>query len=464
MSAPYQPPVNGFRTFVYVWISQSVSVIGTALTLFAINIWLAQGLYPLPEQKPQLAWAFTALNMVFFLSTIIATPIAGAVADRHDRRRLMMIFDVLSGLLSLFLAGLIWAGKLELWSLLLGAAGAGAFGAFHNSAFDTAYAMLVRDDQLPRANGMMQAMWSLSNIISPGLAAVLIALPTMARNGAWSGTVGQLVASMPDGAPLAIGIDGVTFLLAAVAMIFLYVPSPKRGDLGGGGKPGRSLMADVKEGAVYIWHRRPMLWLLGTFTMTNMLIQLGIFQPLLLKFNLAADWGARGFSYETALAFWNTAASVAALASGVAISAWGGLKRYRVWGVVLPILMVAIIQTAMGFSDTLYLTVGLAVAMALFFPVANTHSQAIWQTQVPRELQGRVFSARRVVAQCSGPLGMALAGGLAGRFDAGMVMSAMGAVLVVFCLAQLFNRQLLKVEDKEYLDRMAEQRAASLAD
>ena len=54
---------------------------------------------------------------------------------------------------------------------------------FHGAAFDTSYAMLVPEKQLPRANGMMQTIWSLSGILSPALAASIIALPGLARQG-----------------------------------------------------------------------------------------------------------------------------------------------------------------------------------------------------------------------------------------------------------------------------------------
>ena len=60
------------------------------------------------------------------------------------------------------------------------------------------------------------------------------------------------------------------------------------------GRARKSMWADVQEGARYIWYRRPMLWLLGTFTVVNLLSSpVGIFQRLLLKFNLAVDWTAQ---------------------------------------------------------------------------------------------------------------------------------------------------------------------------
>src|SRR5437762_3211139 len=92
----HETPPNGFRTFVILWASQSVSMIGTALTFFAVNIWLTQTLYPRPEQKPQLAFALAAVGLVWGVPLIAGAPIAGAWADRHDRRRTMIAMNLLS--------------------------------------------------------------------------------------------------------------------------------------------------------------------------------------------------------------------------------------------------------------------------------------------------------------------------------------------------------------------------------
>lgn len=458
----YQAPKNGFRTFTIIWATQSLSVLGTQLTLFAVNIYLAQVLFPLPEQKPQLAGAFTLLNLSHFVPTLLTAPLAGAWADRHDRKRTMLVVDILSALMSLALVFLLLQGPVGLWTLISFAAGYGVLGSFHGSAFDTAYAMLVPDHQLPRANGMMQTMWSLSAIVAPGLAAALISLPSFAVRGEWGGTVGTFLASLSDGTALTIALDSLTFFAAALVLPFLYVPSPRRADLAAtAGAPKRSIWADVKEGAIYIWRRRPMMWLLATFTVVNMLAPWGILLPLIVKFNLAADWALRGFTYETALALLNSLNATGALGAGIIITLVGGMKRRRVYGVVVPLLIIALLQLTVGLSSAFYVTAGLLLLTGTLFPVANVHSQSIWQTQTPRELQGRVFAVRRVIAQCAGPLGLSLAGWLAGRFDAGYVMAAMGGVMALMMLAQLFNPQLLKVENKEYLDNLAAEKAAA---
>ncbi len=458
----YQPPPNGFRTFVIVWLTQSVSVFGTALTVFAINILLAQELYPRPEQKPELAFALTVFNIAFGLPLIFIAPVAGAWADRHDRKSTMIAGDFANGVLSLIVAALIVTHALQLWMLLIIAVLASILSSFHGSAFDTSYAMIVPEQQLPRANGMMQSIWSLSGILSPAIAAFLISLPGLARQGLVPGAVGAYLAPLSDGTPLAITVDAITFFLAGATLIFLFIPSPQRTDLRAeDGTVKKSIWADVKEGATYIWHRRPMLWLLGTFTVVNFLgSPIGAFIPLLVKFNLAADWAARGYTLETAFALIASIGAIGGVAGGFFTSVWGGLKRRRVYGVLIPMILAGLAQVVFGLSPLLYLTAAMNFIMDFMSPILNAHSQAIWQTQTPRELQGRVFAVRRLIAQFSFPVGLTVAGLATSVLNPGLVLAAMGAIYALFCFAQLFNRFLLRVEDKAWLDEMAAGRAA----
>lgn len=456
MTATYQPPPNGFRTFLIVWATQSVSVFGSALTFFATTIWLTQTLYPRPEQKPELAFALSMVSLAFALPTVFGAPLAGAWADRHDRKRTMMVMDFASGCLSLIIALLMATHTLHLWLLVTLIFVHAFLSAFHSSAFDTSYAMLVPEKQLPRANGMMQTIWSLSGILAPAIAASIIALPSLARQDMIGGGIGAGLAFLTDGAPLAITLDAITFYFAAAVLVFLVIPSPKRTDLHAPDGAKKSLWADVKEGALYIWHRRPMLWLLGTFTVANLLTSpLGVFLPLIVKFNLGADWAMRGFAFESALALITISGSIGGVIGGILISAWGGLKARRVYGVVGAMILSGAAMLALGISPFLFLTAAMAFASHGMVPIMNAHSQTIWQTQTPRNLQGRVFAVRRLIAQFTWPLSTALAGWLGGVFNPGHVVAVFGAILVVFCIVQLFNPYLLRVEDKAYLDALA---------
>jgi DHA3 family macrolide efflux protein-like MFS transporter len=87
--------------------------------------------------------------------------------------------------------------------------------------------------------------------------------------------------------------------------------------------------------------------------------------------------------------------------------------------------------------------------------VMNVHSQAIWQAQTPRELQGRVFAVRRLIAQFTWPVGTALAGAFGGFINPAWVFTILGLIAAVFTAAQLFNPGLLQIEDKAYLDGLA---------
>src|SRR4051812_24380266 len=107
----YEPPANGFRTFLIIWVTQSISVFGSALTFFAITIWLTQSLYPSPAQKPDRAAALAAISLCFALPPVFTAPTAGAWADRHDRKRTMMVCDALNGILSLSFTILLLTGS-----------------------------------------------------------------------------------------------------------------------------------------------------------------------------------------------------------------------------------------------------------------------------------------------------------------------------------------------------------------
>ncbi len=454
-TTPYQAPPDGWRTFLIVWVTQSISLFGTALTQFALNIWLVTTAYPAEAQKPQLALALSAINVAFAIPVVFGAPIAGAFADRHDRKRIMISMDFVSGFVSLLTLSLIAARLLNIYYLVLIVAVNATVSAFHGSAFDTSYAMLVPEEKLPRANGMMQTIWSLSGILSPGVAAALISLPALARNGSLPGLF-SFMAGIQDGAVIAIGTDALTFFMAAIVPLFLFIPSPHRTDLETAEGKKVSMWADIQAGFKYIWYRRSFLWLLGTFTVANLISGIvGLTQTMIIRFQLQPDWLARGFTIETALAFVGTMAGVGGVVGGVAISAWGGLKKKRVRGVLIPMIAEGFGVILLGLSHQYYLAVAAVFIDTAMVPIMNTHSQTIWQTQTPREKQGRVFSVRRLIAQVSWPLSAALAGILASQFDPGLLTAGFGAILIIWCVIGLFNPYLMRVEDTAWIEAQA---------
>ena len=452
----YTPPADGFRTFVILWASQTLSVFGSQLTFFAMTVWLTITLYPLPSQQPLLAAALSAIALAFGLPNLLLAPVAGVLADRFDRKTIMFWANLACAAVTLVLLGLLFADELTLVRLILLQAAVSAFGCLHQSAFDASYAMLVPDHLLPRANGMMQTIFSLSGILSPAIAAALIALPALMRQLPEPGPLALAIGRLRDGAVFAIGVNSLTLLGAAMVLPFLSVPSPRMastavpaapGQEQGRGGGGRSFWADVREGIAFIAARRGLLWLLLVFASANLLLAPGgVLQPMILRDNMGADFAARGLSYEAALALLGSVGAIGGLAGGLVVTAWGGLRSRRVYGVLVPMIACGLAQMAFGLSAWVYLGAGAVAVRAATGPLMNAHSQTIWQTETPREMQGRVFAVRRVIAQFTIPIGTAFAGLIGGRVNPGLAVAGPAALLVLLTVTQLFNRALLTAE------------------
>ena len=224
------PDAGHWRTFLWLWGSQALSVLGGGLTGFALNIYLTQTRFPLDSQRAELAQALSLTALGWTLAALSGGPLAGALADRWNRRRMMLTCDLLSALLLLALTAVIVLSTPPVWLLVVFTVLQGLVGTFHSSAFDTSYSALVPRERLPRANGMMQTIWSLSGLLSPALAALLIGLPALARRGDPTGLSGWL-AGWTDGVPLALLLDAGSYVIAAAVVWRLSLPNPPRADL-----------------------------------------------------------------------------------------------------------------------------------------------------------------------------------------------------------------------------------------
>jgi len=278
--APPAPVVeNRFRAFLVLWGSQTLSLFGTMVSQFAVSIWLARDLYPLAAQKPQLALALTATSFATAGPLIFAMPIAGAFADRHDRRRILITANTLLALLSLVLVALTATHHLVLPIAVLLLLGYSLLSSFHSAAFDSSYGRFVREGDLPRASGMMMTSFGLAQLLAPPLAAALIGLPVLL------GGSGKLPPWLVDGIPFAFAADAVSFGIAACTALALrfpampVVPGPRA-----------SLIADARAGLDWVLRRRPFVWLISFGSLANFTFApLMVLLPLLARDHVAAD-------------------------------------------------------------------------------------------------------------------------------------------------------------------------------
>lgn len=371
---------KGMFAFTVVWIGQVISMLGTGMTRFALGIW---------------AWDITgratplALVALFsFGPGVILSPIAGALVDRWNRKLVMILSDLAAGLSTIAIFILFATGRLEIWHIYIAGAFASAFESFQFPAYSSAITMMIDKDQYARASGMLSMVESASGIFSPLLAGMILGFATVS-------------ATRNAGINIIMIIDIVTFLAAIGAVLFVHIPQPARTDTPLPGLNG--LISEIGYGFDYIAKRPSLLGLQLVFFFINLTATFSfvVLAPMIL---------ARTHSDAPALAAVQTAAGVGGLVGGILLSIWGGPKR-KTNGVLGGMLLESIFGAIlMGLGRILPIWMIASFASSFFIPIINGSNQAIWQTKIPPEIQGRVFSTRRWIAQITAPVAMLLAG------------------------------------------------------
>lgn len=376
---------SGMRAFIFIWIGQFVSLLGTGMSRFALTIWAFQ-----------ITGEATALALVGFFSfapSIVISPIAGALVDRWNRKLVMMISDLAAGLTTVVVFLLYISGNLEIWHLYVTGFIAALFEPFQWPAFSAAMSTMVPKEQYGRANGLVSLADSVSTIVAPIAAgALLVAI----------GLGGILL------------IDIVTFVFAVGSILLVTIPQPARSAEGEASRG--SLWQDSIYGFRYIWRRKSLFGIQLTFTISNFFgaMAMILIAPMIL---------ARTEYNSLALGTVQSAMGVGGVAGGLAMSVWGG-PRPRIHGVLAGFIIAGVFGNAlMGVGQTLPVWVVAGFIGLLTLPFVNGSNQAIWQAKVPPDLQGRVFATRRLIAQIAGPIGLLLAGPLADQvFEPAMMV------------------------------------------
>src|SRR5574338_1276326 len=189
----------GMFGFTLVWVGQLVSVLATNMTAFALTIWVFQ--------ETGSATALGLMQVFFITPYLLITPFAGVMVDRHNRKLMMMISDLVAGLATVSILVLQFMGALEVWHLYAAAALQGLGNAFQWPAYSATISLMVPKEQYGRANGMMSLIDSGPGVLAPLMAGALLPL---------IGLTGILT------------IDVTTFILAVVILMFIFIPQPPR--------------------------------------------------------------------------------------------------------------------------------------------------------------------------------------------------------------------------------------------
>jgi MFS family permease len=360
--------------FVIVWLGQIVSVLATFMTQFALTIWVFE--------KTGSATALGLLQVFFITPFLLVSPLAGVMVDRYNRKLMMMVSDLTAGLATVSILVLQWMGVLEIWHLYAAAIFHGLGNSFQWPAYSAAIATMLPKEQYGRANGMMTLIEAGPAVFSPLFAGAL--LPLIGFTGILS-------------------IDVVTFVLAVLALLVVHIPQPERTQEGQKSEGG--FLKEAAYGFRYIFERPGLLGLQTIFFFGNLFsgIAMTVTAPMIL---LRTNNDASAFGWVQSIG------AVGGIIGGLLMSAWGGPKR-KVNGILLGWITTSIIGMVifpLGRFTTFW-------AVSLFFtflvhPILNGSSQAIWQAKVAQDLQGRVFSARRLIAWLASPIAPLIAGTL----------------------------------------------------
>lgn len=365
----------GMIGFTVVWIGQLVSLLGTAMSNFALTIWA----YEITGQ----ATALALVGFFFLTPMVVMSPLAGAIVDRHNRKVMMMVSDLAAGVTTIFILLLHATGNLQVWHLYITSAVAGTFQTFQWPAYSAAITMMLPKKQFARANGMMELAGSASNIFAPVLA-------------------GALLGSVGLGGILT--FDIATFVVAIGALLFVHIPQPETTDAGRKGQG--SLWKESAYGFRYIFERPSLLGLQIVFLVSNMIgsLSFAVFAPMLL---------ARTGNDEIVFGSVQSAGAIGGVVGGLAMSAWGGPKR-RIHGVLISMALISLLgEFLLGVGNSLPIWAVANFCLVFFVPIANGSNQAIWQAKVAADVQGRVFATRRLIAMLVMPVSGLAAGPLA---------------------------------------------------
>jgi len=371
--SPKRP--TGMAAFTVIWIGQILSLLGTAMSQFALTLWA----YRVTGKATPLA----LVGFFWLIPTVALGPFVGVLVDRHNRKLMMMLSDLAAAFITAVVLILYATGNLQIWHLYLTSTISGIFQGFQWPAYSASIALMLRKEQYARANGMLELAGNASGIFAPILAGALI------------GTLGLAGILL---------VDLVSAAVAIASLLFVHIPQPPQTEAGR--EASGDFLQETAYGFRYILSRPSLLGLQTIFMACNFFDNMAaaVLAPMILS---------RSGSDQLVLGSVQSAGAIGGLVGGLLMTAWGGPKR-RVHGVLLGWLCFSLLgTTVMGLGQTPPLWIAGIVVCMVCFSVINGSNQAIWQAKVAPAVQGRVFATRATIAWLAMPLGWLISGPLA---------------------------------------------------
>lgn len=356
------------KDFLILWSTQSISQLGSSITGFALTLWL--------YEKTGSALSTAALTICSYAPYVLMSIFAGALTDRFDKKKTMLGCDVFAVMCTLIVFVLFRTDRLMVWHLYILNAVSGLMNTVQQPASEVAMTLIVPEKYYQKTSGLRSLSRSLISIMNPLIATALYSLAGL--NGV-------------------IAVDVGSFVVAFAALLFFVRIPETKSD-----KP-ESVLILAKEGLLFL-KENPMIMTLILF-MSGVNLIASAFDATLPGYVLPNPKGG-----ATVLGVVTSCAGVAMIIGSLLVSVLPKPKD-RVRVIYLTMLFsLGSENFLLAFSrEPILWCVGQIIGWILV-PIMSANLDVILRTQIPVELQGRVYACRNTFQFFTIPIGLFLGG------------------------------------------------------
>ena len=385
-----------YRDFRRLWFGAFTSTVGTWMQT------VAQGWVVL-----QMTNSAFLLGVDGFLATgpmLLFSLFGGVVADRVERRKIMLLSQYLQMSFAFILGALIWSGSVKVWHIFLLSFLTGSAQSFSGPAYISLLPLLVRREDVSNAIAMNSMQFNLARVIGPVLAGLAFA--------AW-------------GAAICFGLNGLSFIAVIIALLMIRTPKVVTTEVK------RGMIDEMKAGFKFVSSRRTLLILTFlAFAGTFLGMPIVTFMPVVAR----SIFKMNATGYALMMAIYGVGSVIGALF----VAASAHVQRKATIALIMQ-LAFACLMIIFGISKSLPVSLIAAFfAGGCIVTVVSLYSSLV-QLITTDAMRGRVMSIFMLAFRGGMPLGNLLAGFVAQRWSIGTALSVNGAVLAVVALAFLIK-------------------------
>jgi DHA3 family macrolide efflux protein-like MFS transporter len=367
---------DSFRAYLLFWFSQSVSQLGSAMTSYALVLWVFD--------QTQSALSVSLLTFFSYVPYVLASLFAGGLVDRCRKKSVMLCADSVAFLCSAAVVLLLAMGRLRVPAVYCVNAITGLMNAFQSPASAVAGGLLVPRDKLTRMSGLQSMAGSAIAVATPMLASSLMSF---------------------FGIGCVLAVDMISFLFAASVLLFaIRIPEPPKR-----GKPrGERPLSGAREGWAFLKGQPVVLTLILSMALLNFFSRISyenILSPMILS---------RSGS-KNVLGLVSGILGVGGIVGGAIAAKLPAPRNIvrRIFGMAAVSFVFGDLLMGAGRAPLFWVLA--AVGGSLPIPILDAGYQYVLYTQTPQQLQGRVFAARNALQYSTIPMGILLGGFLADR-------------------------------------------------